>query len=90
MVFADITTIQVKIKPHGIRVGLNPVTDVFMRGETERNWHKYSQGETTSEAEIPGGAVVTNPPENAGDAKNAGSAPGSGRPHGGGNGSPLQ
>ena len=43
-----------------------------------------------SEAEIPGGAVVKNPPDNAGDAKNSGSTPGSGRSHGGGNGNPLQ
>ena len=45
MVFADIITVQVEIKPHGVRVGLNPVTDVVTRGETERNWHKYTQGE---------------------------------------------
>ena len=36
---------------------------------------------------FPGGAVVKNPPANAGD---VGSIPESGRPPGGGNGNPLQ
>ena len=43
-----------------------------------------------SEAEIPGGAMVKNPPANAADTKNADSIPGSGRSYGGGNGNPLQ
>ena len=34
---------------------------------------------------IPGGAVVKNPPANAGDARNIGSVPGSGRTLGEGN-----
>ena len=45
---------------------------------------------TMSEAEIPGGAMVKNPPANAADTKNADSIPGSGRSYGGGNGNPLQ
>ena len=36
---------------------------------------------------LPGGSVVENPPDNAGD---AGSIPESGRSPGGGNGNPLQ
>ena len=39
---------------------------------------------------FPGGAVVKNPPANAGDAGVSGSVPGSGRSPGGGNGTPLQ
>ena len=39
---------------------------------------------------IPGGAVVKNPPANAGDARNTCSIPESGRPPGVGNGNPLQ
>ena len=39
---------------------------------------------------FPGGAVVKNPPANAGDARNMGLIPGSGRSHGEGNGNPLQ
>ena len=37
-----------------------------------------------------GGAVVKNPPANAGDAGDMGSIPGSGLSPGGGNGNPLQ
>ena len=37
-----------------------------------------------------GGAVVNNPPANAGDAGNIGSIPGSGISPGGGKGNPLQ
>ena len=40
--------------------------------------------------DFPGGSVVTNLPDDAGDAKNAGSFPGSGRSPGVGNGNPLQ
>ena len=40
--------------------------------------------------DFPGGAVVKNPPANAGDARVTGSIPGSGRSPGGGNGTPLQ
>ena len=36
------------------------------------------------------GTVVKNPPANAGDARDVGSILGLGRPHGGGNGNPLQ
>ena len=36
------------------------------------------------------GTVVKNPPANAGDARDMGSILGLGRPHGGGNGNPLQ
>ena len=36
------------------------------------------------------GAVVKNPPVNAGNARDAGSTSGSGRSPGGGNGNPLQ
>ena len=39
---------------------------------------------------FPGGAVVNNPPANAGDARDADSSPGSGRSPGGGNSNPLQ
>ena len=39
---------------------------------------------------FPGGAVVKNPPVNAGDARGMGSIPGLGRSLGGGNGNPLQ
>ena len=39
---------------------------------------------------FPGGAVVKNPPANAGDARYAGLTPGSGRSPGEGNGNPLQ
>ena len=39
---------------------------------------------------FPGGAVVKNPPANAGDARDADSIPGSGRSPGGGNSNPLQ
>ena len=39
---------------------------------------------------FPGGAVVKNPPANAGDARDMGLIPGSGRSPGGGNGNPLQ
>ena len=39
---------------------------------------------------FPGGAVVKNPPVNAGDTRDAGSIPGSGRSPGGGHGNPLQ
>ena len=39
---------------------------------------------------FPGGAVVKNPPANAGDAGNSGSIPGLGRSLGGGHGNPLQ
>ena len=41
-------------------------------------------------SQSPGGAVVKNPPANAGGARDAGSIPGSGRSPGGGNGNPLQ
>ena len=40
--------------------------------------------------DFPGGAVVKNPPANAGDAGDMGLIPGSGRSLGGGNGNPLQ
>ena len=39
---------------------------------------------------FPGGAVVKNPPANAGDAGNLGSVPRLGRSHGGGHGNPIQ
>ena len=39
---------------------------------------------------FPGGAVVKNPPTNAGDARDTGSTPGSGRSLRGGNGNPVQ
>ena len=39
---------------------------------------------------FPGGAVVKNPPANAGDARDAGFIPGMGRSPGVGNGNPLQ
>ena len=39
---------------------------------------------------FPGGAVVNNPPANAGDARDAGSLPGSGGSSGIRNGNPLQ
>ena len=39
---------------------------------------------------FPGGAVVKNPPANAGDARDAGSIPGSGRSPGEGKGNPFQ
>ena len=39
---------------------------------------------------FPGGAVVKNPPTNAGNIRDAGSIPGSGRPPGVGNGNPFQ
>ena len=39
---------------------------------------------------FPGGAVVKNPPANAGDARNMGLIPGLGRFPGAGNGNPLQ
>ena len=39
---------------------------------------------------FPGGAVINNPPANAGDTRDMGSIPGSGRCPGGGNGNPLQ
>ena len=39
---------------------------------------------------FPGGAVVKNPPANAGDARDVGSIPGSGRSPGVGNGNSLQ
>ena len=38
----------------------------------------------------PGGSVVKNPPDNAGDTGDMSSIPGSGRSPGGGNGKPLQ
>ena len=40
--------------------------------------------------DFPGGTVVKNPPDDAGDAGDLGSIPGSGRSPGGGNGNPLQ
>ena len=39
---------------------------------------------------FPSGAVVKNPPDNAGDSRDMGSIPGSGRCPGEGNGTPLQ
>ena len=39
---------------------------------------------------FPGGAVVKNPPANAGNTRDGGSIPGPGRSPGGGNGKPLQ
>ena len=39
---------------------------------------------------FPGGSVVKNPPDNAGDTRDAGSIPGWGRFPGGGNSNPLQ
>ena len=39
---------------------------------------------------VPGGAVVKNPPANAGNARDSGSTPGSERSPGVGNGNPLQ
>ena len=39
---------------------------------------------------IPGGTLVNNLPNNASDARDASSNPGSERPHGVGNGNPLQ
>ena len=39
---------------------------------------------------FPGGAVVKNPPANAGDARNTCSIPESGRPPGVGNGNPIE
>ena len=39
---------------------------------------------------FPGGLVVKNPPDNAGDLRDAGSTPGSGRSRGEGRGDPLQ
>ena len=39
---------------------------------------------------FPGRAVVKNPPDKAGDARDKGSVPESGRSPGGGHGSPLQ
>ena len=39
---------------------------------------------------FPGGAVIKNPPANAGDATEVGSIPGSGRSPGGGHGNPFQ
>ena len=39
---------------------------------------------------FPGGTVVKNPPDNAGDTRDAGLIPGLERSHGGGNGNPLQ
>ena len=39
---------------------------------------------------FPGGAMVKNPPDDAGDARDTGSNSGSGRSPGGGNGNPLQ
>ena len=39
---------------------------------------------------FPGGAVVKNPPANAGDARDVGSIPGPGGVPGEGNGNPLQ
>ena len=39
---------------------------------------------------FPDGAVLRNPPANAGDSRNAGSIPGSGRSPGERNGNPLQ
>ena len=38
---------------------------------------------------FPGGSVVKNPPDNAGDLRDAGSIPGLGRSPGGGHGNPL-
>ena len=40
--------------------------------------------------DFPGGAVVKNPPTNAGDTRDVGSIPGSGKSPGGGRGSPRQ
>ena len=39
---------------------------------------------------FPGGTVVKNPPDNAGDTRDAGLIPGLERSYGGGNGNPLQ
>ena len=39
---------------------------------------------------FPGGAVIKNPPANAGDTSHEGSIPGLGRYPGGGNGNPFQ
>ena len=39
---------------------------------------------------LPGGLVVKNPPDNAGDIRDVGSIPGLGRSPGGGTGNPLQ
>ena len=39
---------------------------------------------------FPGGAVIKNPPANAGDTSHEGSIPGLGRYPGGGHGNPLQ
>jgi len=45
---------------------------------------------STGKQGLPGGAVVKNPPANAGDTRDAGLLPGSGRSHAGGNGNSLQ
>ena len=45
--------------------------------------------DTSSKASFPGGAVVKNPPANAGDTRDVGSIPGSGRSPRKGNGNPL-
>ena len=53
----------------------------------ELSWSNFIKGESLN---FPGGAVVKNPPANAGDARNTVSIPGSGWSHGGENGNPLQ
>ena len=47
-------------------------------------------GQVPPKKGFPAGAVVKNPPANAGDLRDTGLIPGSGRPSGGGPGNPLQ
>ena len=50
----------------------------------------YGETQIQYQSDFPGGAVVKNPPANAGGARDASSIPGSGRSPGEGNGNPLQ
>ena len=49
----------------------------------------YGETQIQYQSDFPGGAVVKNPPANAGGARDASSIPGSGRSPGGANGNPL-
>ena len=59
------------------------------RINTAINIKEYSHLRWCFQRGFPGGAVVKNPPDNAGDTRDPGSISGSGRSPGGGNGNPL-
>ena len=60
-------------------------------GDPRRSFNNYAANSWQIYARVfPGGSVVKNPSDNAGDSGNVGSVPGVGRSPGEGNGKPLQ